>query len=48
MSNGKIHQLEHTTSLVNEIQTFSADFTTTAHIEHTDRNGMVEMYGGKG
>lgn len=31
----------------NNIQTFNADFTT-AHIEHTGREGMAEFYTGEG
>ena len=33
--------------LGNVFQTFNADFTT-AHIEHTDRNGMAGMYNDEG
>ena len=40
------HQLKHAISFGNEIQTFSADFTT-ARAEGTDRNGAMGMYSGE-
>lgn len=45
--NGRRSTLEHTTALDKKVQTFNADFTT-AHVEHTDRNGMVGVYSGRG